>query len=272
MTPAADRVPVLLYHGITDRSSPAMAPFAVPPRVFAEHLDLLDELGLTVVPLSDLADAIATGVPLPPRSAVITFDDGYADFASEALPRLAARKAPATLYVTTGWLEGGASTGISRPSDRFLGVSDLPALRDAGIEIGGHSHTHPQMDTLPRPGIREELQRCKTLLEDALSEEVTSFAYPHGYNDRRVRRVVREVGFRTSTAVANRIATVHDDPMRIPRLMLGPQTSRAELRRLLTEPGAGRGRTAVRAGLRVGWRTVRRTRAVITRRPGRATW
>jgi hypothetical protein len=60
--------------------------------------------------------------------------------------------------------------------------------------------------------------------------------------------------------------------LRIPRLMLGPQTTVAELRRLLAAPPAGPLRSVVRSGLTVGWRAYRRGKAVLSGRPGRDDW
>jgi peptidoglycan/xylan/chitin deacetylase (PgdA/CDA1 family) len=264
-------VPVLLYHRVTESPSAKLAPFTVPPALFGRHLDLLDELGFEVLPVSALVPAMAGGDGSR-RLAAVTFDDGYADFASDALPHLLRRGMAATMYVTTGWLDGRPGTDLPRPSDPFLSWSQLAELRDAGTEIGGHSHSHPQMDTLSPAAIRDELVRCTGLLEEALSERIRSFAYPHGYNDRRVRRSTREAGYESATAVANRLARPGVDLLRIPRLMLGPWTTVPELRRLLAERPAGPSRSAARAGLTVGWRTYRRAKAVLTRRPGRDTW
>ena len=72
----------------------------------------------------------------------------------------------------------------------MLDWSQLAGLRAAGIEIGGHSHTHPHLDTLAPRAAREEIAGCKALLEQSLGEPVRSFAYPHGYSSRRVRRLV----------------------------------------------------------------------------------
>ena len=73
---------------------------------FAAHLDRLTTLGFTTLTVGELLAARATGMPLPERTAVITFDDGFADFAAYAWPELAARGLAATLYVTAGTLDG----------------------------------------------------------------------------------------------------------------------------------------------------------------------
>lgn len=190
-------IPVFLYHGVSDDSPPWLAPFTVSPRTFVEHLDMIADSGLHVVPLRRLVAALLGGPPLPPRSAVLTFDDGYADFASTVAPLLAARGLPSTLYVTTGALSAAdrPSGGGPFPSVATLNWAQVRELDAAGIEIGGHTVTHPQLDTLPRTAVREEVTGCKRRIEDALGHRVESFAYPHGYSSRTVRALVREAGF-----------------------------------------------------------------------------
>ncbi|MFD5634958.1 polysaccharide deacetylase family protein [Streptomyces sp. NPDC127077] len=119
-------VPVFLYHAVSDDSPPWLAEFTVSPGTFVEHLDMIADSGLRVIPLRRLVAALLGGPSVPARSAVLTFDDGYADFASTVAPLLAARGLPSTLYVTTGAL---------RPSD----TTPFPSAASApgGARTGG---------------------------------------------------------------------------------------------------------------------------------------
>ena len=199
---------------------------------------------------------------------VITFDDGFADFATAALPALSAHGLTATLYVTTGALRGGAAPTVPPAlAPHMLAWSQLRELRDAGVEIGGHSHTHPQLDTLGARAAHEEIAGPKARLEDALGEPVTSFAYPHGYSSRRVRRLVHEAGYASACAVKQTLSAPGDDRFALARLMVRTTTSPAEIAAWLDRRGAPppRSREALRTR---GWRAVRRGRALVTRRPG----
>src|SRR5919199_1696216 len=138
-------IPVLLYHSVADAPDPWIRRFSTPPRAFARHLDLVAERGAMTLTVSGFVDALAGGDgALPERPVLITFDDGFADFGSAALPALRARGMTATLYAATGLL-GGRSPGGAP----MLGWRDLAEAAEA-VEIGGHTHSHPQLDTIPR--------------------------------------------------------------------------------------------------------------------------
>lgn len=238
MTP--DPVPVFLYHSVSVNPPPWIAPFTVRPRAFAEQLDILADSGHVVVPLRQLVVALYGGSPLPPRSAVLTFDDGFADFHSTVAPLLAARDLPATLYVTTGAMNGAGPSeeACLFPPAPMLSWRQVAEVDAHGFEIGGHTRTHPQLDTLSRPRAREEVEGCKSRLEDALGHTVDAFAYPHGYSSPAVRRLVRGAGWISATAVRDGFSSCADEPLRIARLMVRADTGREQFRAWAEGTGA----------------------------------
>ncbi|WP_327319403.1 polysaccharide deacetylase family protein [Streptomyces sp. NBC_01235] len=257
-------IPVFLYHAVSDDPPSWLAPFTVSPRTFVEHLDVIAESGLRLVPLRQLVAALLGGPQLPPRSAVLTFDDGYADFASTVAPLLSARGLPATLYVTTGALttQGPPSCRGPFPSVAMLSWAQVGELDEAGFEIGGHSRTHAQLDTLPRKALREEIGGCKRELEDALGHSLDSFAYPHGYSSSRVRALVGESGWTSAAAIraASAFSSSRDDPLWFARLMVRADTGRERFR--LWTRGEGAPVAPFAEGIRTrGWRAYRRARA-----------
>ncbi|WP_405010600.1 polysaccharide deacetylase family protein [Kitasatospora sp. NBC_01539] len=220
-------VPVFLWHSVADDPPPWIAPFTVTPAVFREQIDRILDSGLQVVPLRRLVAAIRGGAALPPRAAVLTFDDGFEDFYWTVAPVLADRGLPATLYVTVGALHppGGEPTGSLLPrSGRMLNWRQLTTLDLLGIEIGGHSQTHAQLDTLCGQRCTEEIAGCKQRLEDALGHEVVSFSYPHGYSSPAVRHRIAEAGWTSAAAVQDRFSSAADHPLRISRLMIRSDT------------------------------------------------
>ncbi|MGW5612214.1 polysaccharide deacetylase family protein [Streptomyces sp. NPDC003877] len=256
-------VPVFVYHSVSADPPAWIAPFTVSPRVFAGQLDLMADHGLQVVPLRRLVAALRGGPPLPARPAVLTFDDGFADFHTTVAPLLAARGLPATLYVTTGALGGAASrppeSGSLLPSAPMLTWRQVREL-DSCVEIGGHTRTHPQLDALPRQAAREEIEGCKARLEDVLGHRVGAFAYPHGYNDRAVRRLVAEAGWTSAAAVRYGFSSVADEVLRIARLMVRADTSRERFLAWVRGTGAPVAPFPERARTRA-WRHYRRLRA-----------
>ena len=218
-------VPILMYHAVTDTPTERCQPLAVRPRAFADQLAYLRDQGFTALTATQLAALRrgADGAALPERPVVLTFDDGYADFHTTALPTLQRYGFTATLFVATDWLAGGP--GSQRAPGPMLTWSQVAEVAAAGIEIGGHTHTHPQLDQLPEAAVRSEVADSKKLLEDRVQQPVASLAYPYGYSDARVRQVVRETGYTSAWAVSNVLPRPDHDPFALPRLTMNHATT-----------------------------------------------
>lgn len=253
------RVPILMYHSITDRPNDDTRPHAVRPGDFEEQLGYLKDTGFTPLTLADLVASMnGTGPALPRRPIVVTFDDGYADFHAVALPLLDRYGVPATVFVTSGWLADAGPDAAGRPLDRMLSWSQVREAAAAGVEIGGHTHSHPQLDQLPDQELREELRRNKALLEEKAGRPVTTMAYPYGYSSARVRREVRKAGYWAACAVNNAIAGRHD-VLAMPRLTVGRSTTIGRFRRAVENRGVPLVYVKERA-LTKGYAVVRRIR------------
>ena len=262
------RIPILLYHSISLTPPPVIAPFTVTPSDFERQLDLVAAGGFSVLTVSAYANSLTGREPLPPRPLVITFDDGFADFYETALPALRERGLRATLYVPTALLRGSPEPVRLRSlGDALLEWSQLRPLREAGVEIGAHSHTHPHLDTLSTAAARDEIVHSKGLLEDELGTEVDTFAYPNGYSSPRVRRLVMEAGFRSACAVKNAFSAPGDDVFTIARLTLTAATPLSRFRAWLAGDGAPDAPARERLQTR-GWRAYRRARSLALGRPG----
>ena len=191
-------IPILMYHSISQHASRKFKPFAVSPEQFAEHMAYLHRQEYTPITVTQLAQTFSSGqTSLPERPVVLTFDDGFADFFTDALPVLKRFHFTATLYVTTGFINGTSrwlqhEGEASRP---MLTWQQLAEISRQGIECGAHSHSHPQLDTLPIAEATREIVQSKQLLEEHLGLDVTSFAYPFGYYTHDVQKQVQIAGF-----------------------------------------------------------------------------
>ena len=232
-------IPILRYHSVSTDPAGWIAPLSVSPTTFADHVDLIAASGRTAMTVSELSAALTGRRPLPRRPIVITFDDGFADFA-DAAEVLSEHCLPSTLYVTTGALRGRGS----RPSDMalpyapMLDWSQLPELYELDVEIGAHTHTHPQLDTLPPSAIACEILQSKEMLEDALGLEVLSFAYPHGFHCEKTRRLVRTLGYSSACAVTNALSSNLDCVYSLARLTIRDTTTVNDLEAWLGGQGA----------------------------------
>lgn len=263
------RVPVLVYHSISSSPHPLIRGYSVDERTFLAHLDAIVDRGLQALTMSDVARAIASGdSERLARTVAITFDDGFADVASTAAPALMARDLSATAFVTTGVLAGGGRIPLDRQlSKHMLDWSQLADLGNAGFEIGAHSHSHPQLDTLTPKRLREELDGPRRLLEDALGAPVSGIAYPHGYSSPRVRRLAHEAGYTYGCGVGQTFTGPGQEPFALSRLMLTSTHSPSTVERWLDLHGAPGARSRERVAT-MGWRIYRQGRAILRRAPG----
>ncbi|WFB11878.1 polysaccharide deacetylase family protein [Streptomyces sp. LX-29] len=249
-----------MYHAVAHSPARATHGLSVAPGAFAEQMALLDERGYTPVTCERLGVAWRGGPPLPPRPVLITFDDGYEGVHRHALPVLDRYSFPATLFIATGWLRGPYETGGAL--DLMLCWEQVRELAGAGVEIGGHSHTHPQLDQLPAERLWFELVRCREILTKELGGPPGSFAYPYGYSSRRVRQAVRSAGFQISLAVGNALAAPHQGPYALRRVTVRRSTRIEEFERLVEGRAIGRTFAKDRA-LTKSYALIRRSRQVL---------
>jgi peptidoglycan/xylan/chitin deacetylase (PgdA/CDA1 family) len=151
------------------------------------------------------------------------------------LPILDRYGATATLYVTTAYL--GATSrwleGLGEGRRAMLSAAEVREVAAAGIEIGGHSHTHRELDRLRPPDLAEEVATCTRILEDALGVRLRSFAYPFGYHHAGVRRAVREAGYTSACEVGHLPSSTVDDPFALRRWIVPRDIGMAEFRQLV---------------------------------------
>jgi peptidoglycan/xylan/chitin deacetylase (PgdA/CDA1 family) len=109
--------------------------------------------------------------------ATLTFDDGFADNLHTLLPLLQDVGAPATVFVVSGWL---SRPHPYAPRTRILTAGEVRELHANGVEIGGHTVSHPELTALSRDGARAELERGRQELEAIVESPVRVAAYPFG--------------------------------------------------------------------------------------------
>lgn len=250
-------MPVFVFHSVADR--PGASVWTLERAAFARIARAIAESGRTGMRFGDLAARLGRHEPLPPRPVVVTFDDGFADNI-DAAGVCGENGLPATVFVTTGYL--------GRPEMLTTGtLRELAALPD--VEIGSHTVSHRRLDELPQAAIRQELADSRALLEDIVSREVSTLAYPHGNYDGRVIRIAGETGYRGAAAV--RMATSHDreDPYAVSRLIVNAATPEATVRRFLEGgvPMAPRGERVRTRGFRLARRAIALARPAVPTPP-----
>ncbi len=163
---------VLAYHRIGRRSSLRVD---LPEWLFDEQMERLAE-GAGVIDLDSALAALAQDAPVGPDPAVVTFDDGTADFVEVALPILVRHRVPATVYVATRFVDEGRSFPHEGPPVSWAALAD--AVSTGFVTVGSHTHSHALLDRLPASVVGEELDRSVDLIGERLGVTARHFAYP----------------------------------------------------------------------------------------------
>jgi peptidoglycan/xylan/chitin deacetylase (PgdA/CDA1 family) len=174
------RVPILMYHSISENLFGKSHPYYqinTAPRIFVEQMRSLSRMGYRTLSPGEVVEGFNRGADLT-RTVVITFDDGYRDFVKEALPVLKECGFTATIYLATGRIHDAPGTFDGA---EYLAWSEVRELRKEGMEFGSHTISHPILREQKPDEVRKELQRSKEIIEDQLSKQIVSFAYPYAF-------------------------------------------------------------------------------------------
>jgi peptidoglycan/xylan/chitin deacetylase (PgdA/CDA1 family)/SAM-dependent methyltransferase len=212
-------VPILCYHSIAEDGPPEMARYRTSPAAFREQLRYLRREGFHSISLEEWAASIAERRMLPGRPVVITFDDGYRDFAGNAWPLLQRADFTATVFVVTNKVGGVADwdkiTGEPLP---LMGWDELRQLQAEGVTIASHMASHKDLLTLTDEEIIEDGKEARRALRDMLGMDVGSIAFPFGRNDARVNQAVARSGYSIAVGTFGGMSTLLHDPIDLPRV------------------------------------------------------
>lgn len=207
--PPRNTTVILVYHSVGGEDARA-----TPVSLFEEQIAYLDE-HFRCVRVKDLREQLA-GEPPRGNLACVTFDDGHRDNHERAAPILREHGMVATFFVPTGFVgERYPSSGGDVPA---MNTDQLRDLRERGHEIGAHSVHHTRLTSLGSEALVREVTASRRDLEEMLDGEVVSFAYPYGEHDGRVRRSVREAGYRAAVTTQPRLVAASPDWYRLPRV------------------------------------------------------
>jgi peptidoglycan/xylan/chitin deacetylase (PgdA/CDA1 family) len=174
------RVPILMYHSISENLFGKSHPYYqinTAPRIFVEQMRSLFRMGYRTLAPREVVEGFQRAADLK-KAFVITFDDGYRDFVKEALPVLKECGFTATIYLATSRIQDDPGTFNGA---EYLAWSEVRELRKEGMEFGSHTISHPVLREQKPDEVRKELKRSKEIIEDQLSEQVVSFAYPYAF-------------------------------------------------------------------------------------------
>jgi peptidoglycan/xylan/chitin deacetylase (PgdA/CDA1 family) len=216
------RIPILMYHSISDEVQ-ARHPYYemnTSPQVFRRQMSFLCQNGYSTVSLGEAVNALETHGP-DLKSVVITFDDGYKDFYTDAFPILHECGFSAALFLATGRV---GNKSIQFEGKEYITWSEVRELQPRGIRIGSHTISHPTLVNLKEPDIDRELCHSKRTIEDELGVGVTSFSYPYAFPEtdrpfvKRLKTILEMHGYENGVSTILGTARRDSNPFFLPRI------------------------------------------------------
>src|SRR6185437_13028588 len=216
-------VPILMYHVIqTPTASTPLPGLYVAPSVFAAQMRWLAHHHFHGVTLQEAYD-YWHGAPLPSRPVVISFDDGFRNQYTKALPILAHHHWPGTLNLA---LSHFAQPGWG------LGPRMIRAMIRNGWELDSHTMTHASLPGLPRDQLSYQVAHSRVVLQKRFDVPVDFFCYPAGAYNSTVIAAVRHAGYQGATSTQPGFAR-WDDPWTLNRIRVTNSTGPRDLAALL---------------------------------------
>lgn len=213
------QVPVLMYHRVADDGPVALVPYRVSPEMFRAQMTWLRRNGYHTIVSEEIAWFLANNAPFVGRPVMISFDDGYQDFADQAWPILCSHDFRAEVFVVTDLVGQTAQWDrhLSKPAP-LMDAPTIVRLAAEGVSFGSHLASHRGADGLSTRELAEELTRSRAVLKQWLDRSVDSFAAPFGLTDERLRLLAAECGFRTGFSTELGVANLTSDPLNLPRI------------------------------------------------------
>ena len=222
---------ILTYHSIS--SGPA--PLCIAPDAFAAQMSWLTA-NANVVPLTDIVRSLTQGLHLPSRAVALTFDDGFADFYSEAAPILKRLELPAIVFLPAGYCGRAASWDRHAGGRPLMMWNQIRELVGHGVSFGSHSMTHPVLPGLTDEELKHEIAESKTLIESETGQEVRFFCYPYGCYDKGISEAASTFYGCGACTTDLRMLCGREDRFALPRIDMHYLRNLAVFRTLFTEP------------------------------------
>lgn len=238
-----DRIPILLYHRLISKADADAGRVAddemiwvAYDTVFAAQMNYLRDSGYTTLDMDDYLAVRGGQLPRPNRPIVITFDDGYESNYRYAFPALRANQQKAIIFVapepdehTRNQVEG---------VDSFLTDAQMKELADNGVSIQSHSLTHCILTTLDNQQALYELTESRDRLARVTGKPVEHIAIPRAGYNRRIRKLVRQAGYKSACCNNKGSSNGLSDPLALPRIVIERDMDVADFARALTPKSA----------------------------------
>ena len=220
-------IPILVYHQIAlaPKKGASFRGLYVSPSAFARQMALLKMLGYTGLSMSDLQPYLLG--EKAGKVFGITFDDGYLNNLTDAMPVLQKHGFSSTCFVVDGLL------GTTNSWDLEKGIAQTPLMspqqlkqwQAGGQEVGAHTQDHVNLLNINEIDAWKQIAKSKTTLQTLLNKPVNHFCYPYGKFDERHSTMAKQASYETATTTVRGRVHSAANMLKLPRVPVVHGTS-----------------------------------------------
>lgn len=215
-------VPVLMYHSISNKKGNEIQ---LSKDLFESQMKFLKDKNYTTLSLDELYDFLIFNKPIPKKSVVITFDDGYVDNYLNAYPILKKYNFRATIFVITDNVDKHSHT-INSTQIREMSIN--------GIDIMSHTEKHEDLSLITYDKQLYSMKTSKEFLEKILHKKINYIAYPYGRYNKDTLNAVKDSGYTMAFSTSGTWADKSDTIYKLDRVYISSNFNLREFERRLT--------------------------------------
>ena len=200
---------VFMYHKFGVSKYPSTS---VTINQLENHINELTKDKYNILPLNFIVDAIINDANLPENTIGISIDDADESFFEVAWPLFKKNNIPVTLFVTTGT--------IVNNNKNYLNWDEIRKLKEEGVTIGAHSHTHAHMPDLSIDEVKKEIEISNKIFLKELGEIPSLFAYPYGETSNEIIDLIKNYKFKVAFGQHSGIINETSNMYYLPRFSL----------------------------------------------------
>jgi len=205
-------IPILMYHSAQYLKEEPNNDLRVPKEKFREQMKFLKENGYTTLTMQEMYDFFKDNKPIPEKSVVITFDDGYADNYTNALPAIKEFGLKATVFVVTDWVGTNSA---------YMTIQQLKEMDQNGFDVQSHTAAHQELDKLTYEQQLKTLRESKEFLEKNLNKKIITICYPIGKFNENTIKAAQEIGYLMGLKMSGGLANKNNEMYTLNRVFVG---------------------------------------------------
>lgn len=209
-------IPILMYHRIAtvpgDRNS-------LPKEKFEQQLQYLANNNYTTISPKMLYDYYTHSTPLPKKPILLTFDDGYSDNYTEALPLLLKYNMSAVVFPIGNWIgKPNHWENFGKQETTTMTFEQLISWQKNKMDIQSHTLEHPFLTACSQKQLEIELSKSKDFLEKQLHKTIDYLCYPYGVFNENVIAIAKKVNYKMAFAIFENVPLWNINLFALPRI------------------------------------------------------